>query len=227
MSLPNHFELLATDGARAHRPPDHAAWRGADAGLHAGRHRRRHEGHALARGARGRRRHRARQHLSSDAAAGRRAHRSARRPAALHRLERADADGLRRLPGDVAVGPAQGERAGGDLPLAYRRRQGRAVAGALDRGAAAARLRHRHADGRMRAAAGRARRHRARDAAVAALGRAQQARLRERARRLHAVRHRAGRRRAGAAPGQRARAWSRSAFTAMRSAGSRSASRRR
>ena len=42
-----------------------------------------------------------------------------------------------------------------DLPLAYRRRQGRAVAGALDRGAAAARLRHRHADGRMRAAAGR------------------------------------------------------------------------
>ena len=94
---------------------------------------------------------------------------------------------------------------GRDLPLAYRRRQGRAVAGALDRGAAAARLRHRDAARRMRAAAGRARRHRARDAAVAALGRAQQARLRERACRLHAVRHRAGRRRAGAAPGQRAR----------------------
>ena len=48
-----------------------------------------------------------------------------------------------------------------------------------------------------------------------------------RARRAHAVRHRAGRRRAGAAAGQRARRWSRSAFTATRSAGSRSASRRR
>ncbi|MEH2497750.1 tRNA-guanine family transglycosylase [Bradyrhizobium sp. AZCC 1678] len=38
---------------------------------------------------------------------------------AFHRLERADADGLRRLPGDVAVGPAQGEREGRDLPFAY------------------------------------------------------------------------------------------------------------
>ena len=77
------------------------------------------------------------------------------------------------------AGSAQGQRERRDLPLAYRRRQGRAVAGALDRGAAAARLRHRHADGRMRAAAGRARRHRAGDAAVAALGRAQQARVRD------------------------------------------------
>ena len=92
----------------AHRTADHAAWRGAHAGLHAGRHRRRDEGHALARGARCRRRYRARQYLSPDAAAGRRAHRRSRRLAALHRLERADADRLRRLPGDVAVGAAQG-----------------------------------------------------------------------------------------------------------------------
>src|ERR1700730_12863055 len=46
-------------------------------------------------------------------------------------VERPDADGFRRLPGDVAVGPAQSERARRDLPLAYRRRQGGAVAGAL------------------------------------------------------------------------------------------------
>ena len=109
---------------------------------------------------------------------------------------RADADRFRRLPGDVAVGAAQGHREGGHLPLAYRRRQGRTVAGALDRGAAAARLRHRDADGRMRAAAGRARRYRARDAAVAALGAsAASARSRAAPAGLHAVRHRAGRRR--------------------------------
>ena len=80
------------------------------------------------------------------------------------------------------------------LSLAYRRRQGRIVAGALDRSAAAARLRYRHADGRMRAAAGGARRYRAGDAIVVALGRAQQARIRDRARRIHAVRDRPGRR---------------------------------
>ena len=45
--------------------------------------------------------------------------------------------------------------------------------------------------------------------------------------RLHAVRHRAGRRHCRAAPRQRARHWSRSASTATRSAGLRSASRRR
>ena len=83
--------------------------------------------------------------------------------------------------------------------------QGGAVAGALDRGAASARCRHRHADGRMRAAAGRARRHRAGDAALAALGRAQPSRLRGGAARPHAVRHRAGRRRAGAAAAKCAR----------------------
>ncbi len=59
--------------------------------------------------------------------------------------------------------------------------QDRTVARAIDRGAAAARLRYRDADGRMHPAAGGARRYRARDAALAALGRAQQARLRERA----------------------------------------------
>ena len=102
------FRAARNRRRRPHRTADDAAWRGADAGLHAGRHRRRDEGHALARGARRRRRYRARQYLSSDAAAGRRAHRRARRLAAIHRLERPDADRLRRLPGDVAVGAAQG-----------------------------------------------------------------------------------------------------------------------
>ena len=113
----------------------------------------------------------------------------------------------------------------GDLPLAYRRRQGRAVARAFDRGAAAARLRYRHAAGRMRPAAGGARRYRARDAAFAALGRAQQARVRDRAGRVHAVRHRPGRRRARNCAGPARGAWSRSVFTVTRSAVSRSASR--
>ena len=227
MSLPNHFELLATDGnARTGKICD-AAWRGADAGLHAGRHSRRNEGRALARRAGGRHRHRARQYLSSDAAAGGGAHRRARRAAALYRLERPDADRLRRFPGDVAIGPAQGQRDRRDLPLAYRRHQGRAVAGALDRGAASARVRHRHADGRMRAAAGRARRYRAGDAALAALGRAQPSRLRAGACRPHAVRHCAGRRRAGAATAKRARRRRRPVSTVTPSAALRSASRRR
>ncbi len=225
--LPNHFELLATDGAaRTGRlTTPHGVVRtpafmpvgtaGAMKGMH----------------------WREVREAGADIVLGNTYHLmlrpGAERIAALgglqtvHRLERADADGFRRLPGDVAVGPAQGQRARRHLPLAYRRRQGRAVAGALDRGAALPRLGHRHADGRMRAAAGRAGRHRAGDAAVAALGRAQQARLRERARRLHAVRHRAGRRRAAASSRQRRRPGRRSASTAMRSAALPSASRRR
>ena len=119
------------------------------------------------------------------------------------------------------------ERARRDLSLAYRRRQRRAVAGALDRDAASARLRHRDAARRMRAAAGGARRDRARDAAVAALGRALQARLRDRAAGLCAVRHRAGRRRRRTCAAPAPRRWSTSAFTATPSAAWRSANRRR
>src|SRR5450631_2857254 len=73
-----------------------------------------------------------------------------------------------------------------------------------DRGAASARLRYRHAARRMRAAAGGARRYRAGDAALAALGRALHACVRDRGPRNHAVRDRAGWRRAGIAPGKRA-----------------------
>src|ERR1700735_3328171 len=86
----------------AHRRAGDAAWPGANAGLHAGRHGRGHEGHPLARSARGRRGYSAWQHLSPDAAARRRAHRLARWPASLYRLEWPDADRFRRLPGDVA-----------------------------------------------------------------------------------------------------------------------------
>ncbi len=224
---PQPFRIAGHRRQRAHRQDHDAPRRGADAGVHARGHGWRDEGRALARRARSRYRHRARQHLSFDAAAGSGTHRRARRPAALHGMERPDADGLRRLPGDVAVGSAQGQRDRRHLPLAYRRHQGRAVAGAIDRGAAPARLRHRHADGRVRAAAGRARRHRAGDGPVAALGRAQPSRVRAGAARSHAVRHRAGRRRAGAAAAKRARHGRRPAFTVTPSAGLRSASRRR
>ena len=174
-----------------------------------------------------RRRHPARQHLSSDAAAGRGARRGARRPAQLHELAQADPDRFRRLPGHVAVAAAQARRARRDLPLASRRRDVRTLARARDRDPAAARRRHLDAARRMPPAAGDARRDRARDAAVAALGGALQARVRGRAAGPRAVRHRAGRRRSGAC-GSKARArWSAWISTATRSAGLRSASRRR
>ena len=135
-----------------------------------------------------RRRHRARQHLSPDAAA--RAPSASRRSAACTQFmnwPHADPDRFRRLPGDVAVRPAQGRGTGRDLPLASRRRHGRALARARDRDPGAARLRHRHAARRMHRAAGAARRARARHAAVAALGRALQARLRRRRRPARAL----------------------------------------
>src|SRR4051794_28767675 len=84
------------------RPAHHSPRHGANAGLHAGRHRRCDEGPALARGARCRRRYRARQYLSSDAATECGADRGPWRPAEIHGLARPDADRLRRLPGDVA-----------------------------------------------------------------------------------------------------------------------------
>ena len=96
-----------------------------------------------------RRRDPARQHLSPDAAAGRRAHRGARRPAQIHELAGTDPDRFRRLPGHVAVAAAQDRRAGGHLPLAYRRRDVPAFAGARDRNPAAAWRRHRDAARRM------------------------------------------------------------------------------
>src|SRR3982074_3103536 len=114
--------------ASAHGPADDIARRGTNARLHADRHRGRDEGHALARRARCRHRYRARQYLSFDAAAGRRAHCRAWRLADLYRLAGADADRFRRLPGDVAGAVTQGERKHGDLSLAHRWRQGRAVA---------------------------------------------------------------------------------------------------
>ena len=65
---------------RAPRRDRDAAWRGCDAGLHAGRHAGDGQGADSRRGARSRRRHRARQHLSPDAAA--RAPSASRRSAA-------------------------------------------------------------------------------------------------------------------------------------------------
>ncbi len=176
MSIANYFELLCLDGeARtgilttphgAVRTPAFmpVGTQGAMKGLHWREMRDAGD------------RHRARQHLSSDAAARRRADRRTRRLAEIHHLGRADADGFRRLPGDVAGAVTQGQGTWRDLSFAYRRRRDRADAGTRDRGPAAARLRHCDAARRMRASAGGARRYRARHAALAALGRAQQAR---------------------------------------------------
>src|SRR6202790_4306310 len=178
MSLPNHFELVATDrAARTGRlTTPHGVVRtpafmpvgtaGAMKGLH----------------------WREVRDAGSDIVLGNTYHLMLR-PGA-ERI--APLGGLQRLPGDVAGAAAQDQRARGDLSLAYRRLERRAVAGALDRSAAAAWLRYRHAARRMRAAAGRARRYRARDATGAAVGGAQQARVRKCSRWLHAVRHRAG-----------------------------------
>ena len=148
------FRLIATDGAARRGEIRDAAWRGADAGVHAGRHAGDGEGAYAGDGARHRRRNPARQHLSPDAAARRRADRRARRPAQVHELAAADPHRFRRLPGDVAVGAAQDRREQGrHLPLAYRRRDGRAVAGARHRNPDAARRRHRHAARRVHQAA--------------------------------------------------------------------------
>ena len=180
----------------------------------------------LCRRARGRRRHRARQHLSPDAAAGRGADREARRPAHFHELAAPDPHRFRRLPGDVAVAAAQARRERRHVPLAYRRRDGGAHAGARRRGAEPARRRHRDAARRMPEAAGDARGDRARDAAVAALGASAASAPSRARRRAGAVRHRAGRRRCGAAGRERARARRYRLSGLRRSAGSRSASRR-
>src|SRR6267154_1169168 len=97
MNVPNHFELLATDGAaRSGRlTTPHGAVRtpaflpvgtaGAMKGMHWREVR--------------------------DAGAGRGADRGPRRLAGFHGLAGPDADRFRRLPGDVAFGAAQGERA--------------------------------------------------------------------------------------------------------------------
>ena len=196
MTEPFSFRLIATDGAARRGEFDTPHGTRADAGLHAGRHAGDGEGPApddvRATGA--------------EIVLGNTYHLmlrpGAERIAALGGLHKfmnwphADPDRFRRLPGDVAVGPAQAERAGRHLPLASRRRDGRADARTRHRDPGAARRRHLHAARRMHQAAGRARRDRARHATVAALGRALQARLRERrARGPRAVRHRAGRRR--------------------------------
>ena len=113
------------------------------------------------------------------------------------------------------------------LPLAYRRLGASADAGALDRDPAPARLRHRHAARRMRRAAGRAARRSSGRCGCRSPGRSARRRPSARPDGHGAVRHRAGRRHPGAAAAVGGGARRRSASTAMRSAGWRSASRRR
>ena len=158
------------------------------------------------RGARDRRRHRARQHLPPDAAARRRARRRARRPAQVHELAAADPDRLRRLPGDVAVASCARSTSAAS-------RSARISTAPWSSSRPSARSRSRRCSAptsrcssTSASSCRRSRgRDRARDAAVAALGGALQARVRERsAQGPRAVRHRAGRRRPGAARGERA-----------------------
>ena len=207
MSKPFSFQLFKTDGAARRGEIIDVAWKGADAGLHAGRDAGDRERSDAGRRPRDRRRDRPRQHLSSDAAPRRRAHRGAWRPAQVHELAAADPDRFRRLPGDVVVRVAQDRRTRGDVPLASRRRHGRAFARARDRDSGTARCRHFDAARRVPEAAGVVGGNRARDAAVVALGRALETRLRGACEaRLCPVRHRAGRRRSRAARRERARA---------------------
>ena len=110
------------------------------------------------------------------------------------------------------VGAAQDRRERRDLPLAYRRRDGRADAGARDRDPAllgADIVMQLDECIKLPATRGR---DRARDAAVAALGGALQARLRERAAGPRAVRHRAGRRRSRRCARRARGRWPTSAF---------------
>ena len=167
---------------------------GAHAGLHAGRHRRHGEGDVHGPGEGDGRRHHPRQHLSPDAAAGRRAGGGARRPARLLRLVGADPHRLRRLPGDVAGPAEEARRDRRHLPVAYRRGDLHADAGALAGDPGAARFRHPHAARRVHRAARAARRSGARHAPVAQMGGALEGRLRQ-AGGEGAVRHRPGRRR--------------------------------
>ena len=121
---------MRADGAARARRAAHRAWRGGDAGLHAGRHRRHGQGHDRRRGAGHGRAHRARQHLSPDAAARRRTGRRGSAACTVHGLARADPDRFRRLPGDVAGRAAEDGRGRRHLPIASRRQQASPDAGA-------------------------------------------------------------------------------------------------
>ena len=159
---------------------------------------------------------------------GRRTRRGARRLARIHALALSDPHRFRRLSGDVACRVAQSRGGGRHLPLAYRRRHGRAVAGTRRRSANPARLRYRHAARRM---------HRNFPPDEREIERAMQLSLRwaerckrafeTRAGRPRAVRHRAGRRRSKLARGTARARSSTSASTATPSAALPSARRRR
>jgi queuine tRNA-ribosyltransferase len=154
MSLPNHFELLATDGACPHRPPDHAAWRGATpafmpvgtAGAMKGMH------------------WREVRDAGADIVLGNTYHLmlrpGAERIAALGGLQTFTGWNGPMLTdsGGFQVMSLSDLRKVSEKAVTFRSHIDGAkvelVAGAFDRGAAAARRRHRDADGRVRAAAG-------------------------------------------------------------------------
>ncbi len=162
MTGPFSFTLIEDRCRRAPRRDRHAARQDPHTRLHAGRNRSHRQGR-LHRPARGRRRGcHSRQHLSPDAAPRRRARRPARRAAPLHALGQADPHRQRRLPGHEPLQAAQDHRRRRHLPVAYRRLDARADAGARDRDPVPARRRHPDATRRVRGAAGLAQARRAR-----------------------------------------------------------------
>ena len=149
----------------------------------------------------------------------------------LHRfmqLAASDPDRFRRLPGHVAGEAAQDRRARRHLPLASRRRDASRSRPSARSRSRPARLRHRDAARRMHARC-RPREPRSRRAMRLSLRWAERCKraFEARRRRPRAVRHRAGRRRRGAAGRERARAGRHRLRRLRASAGSRSASRRR
>ena len=158
---------------RAHDPPRPRA----DARVHAGRHARRGQVDHAARSRGSRRGDHSRQHLSSVFEAGRRADRPVRRSAPLHRVEPADPDRQRRLPGVQPRGDAPDPRRRGGVPLAHRRLAAHADARARGRHPGPARVGHRHGARRVRGLAGRTRAGARGDGAIGAVGAARARRV--------------------------------------------------
>ena len=184
----------------------HAARGGADARLHARRHRRHGQGH-VSRGRGGRRRrYPPCQHLSPDAPPRRRAHRQARRPPSLHALGEADPHRFRRLSGHVAGEAPSHRRGGRHLSIPYRRRDRNAQPRARHRGAMPAWRRYSDGPRRVHALSGHARGGPNLARFVAPLGGAQQGRVR-RGRQAwpSPIRDRAGERLSRSQGGKRAR----------------------
>ena len=143
--VPRHERVLVHRGGNgrrgAARPGVVRARCRGDARVHAGRDLCLGEGDDPGGARRTRHADHRRQHLSPDAEAGGRSGRGPRRPALLHALGAAHPHRLGRLPGVQSRCAADHHRGGGRVPLPHRRLEGLPRPGALDGGAAIARVR--------------------------------------------------------------------------------------